>query len=357
MASVALVDRLVYLLKAYCVRMSKAQQRNVAMLCVALAMGSGSQLGSLALRLAVPGRRDSLIQRVRRQLRRAPRWDKAFAPIVRRLLAEWTGVEIPLVMDRTDLGHGCSILTVGVAYGGRVLPLAWKVMRFGGTGAEVQIALLEEAKSLLPDGAKVTFFGDAEFRAVALQAYCRSQGWHWHVGIKSDTRICLADDTCQALADVAIRRGGRVYLQNVRLTESQPFGPVNIIVDWSPEQLTPRYWATDLPADRRAWRRGRKRYWVEPGYRDLKSYGFDLEGSRLTDPASISTLVLVMAITTLWLIHVGAEVRTTSRRPLIDIPHKRDYSLFRLGRDFITRACDQGWSVPVAFSVRHPAPR
>lgn len=206
MASVALVDRLVHLLRANCLRLSKAQLRNVAMLCMALAMGSGSQLGSLALRLPVPGPRDSLIQRARRQLRRAARWDKAYAPIVRRLLAEWTGVEIPLVMDRMDLGHGCSTLTVGVAYGGRVLPLAWKVMRFGGTGSEDQIALLEEAKSLLPDGAKVTFFGDAEFRAVALQTYCRSQGWHWHVGIKSDTRICLADDTCQALADVAIRR-------------------------------------------------------------------------------------------------------------------------------------------------------
>lgn len=126
MASVVLVDRLVHLLKANCLLMSNAQLRNVAMLCVALAMGSGSQLGSLALRLPVPGRQDSLIQRIRRQLRRAPRWDKAFAPIVRRLLAEWTGVEIPLVMDRTDLGHCCSILTVGVAYGGRVLPLAPK---------------------------------------------------------------------------------------------------------------------------------------------------------------------------------------------------------------------------------------
>jgi len=73
MASVALVDPLVHLLKANCVRMSKAQLRDVAMLCVALAMGSGSQLGSLALRLPVPGRRDSLIQRIRRQLRRAPR--------------------------------------------------------------------------------------------------------------------------------------------------------------------------------------------------------------------------------------------------------------------------------------------
>lgn len=132
---------------------------------------------------------------------------------------------------------------------------------------------------------------------------------------------------------------------------------MNIIVDWSPEQRAARFWATDLPADRRARRRGRQRYWVEPSYRNLKSYGFELKGSRLTDPASTSTLMLVMVITTLWLIHVGSEVRTTSRRVLIDIPHKRDYSLIRLERDLIALATIQGGLVPVAISVRHPAPR
>ena len=56
---------------------------------------------------------------------------------------------------------------------------------------------------------------------------------------------------------------------------------------------------------RRPGRAGRKRYWIEPCNRDYKSYGFDLEQSKITEHDRLNVLLLAMAITTLWLIHVG----------------------------------------------------
>ena len=84
-------------------------------------------------------------------------------------------------------------------------------------------------------------------------------------------------------------------MQQVILTQQHAFGPVNLIIDWNAKEEAPRYWVLDQPADRHAWRRGRKRFWIEPTNRDLKSAGFDLECSALPDPARLSKLVLAMA--------------------------------------------------------------
>lgn len=70
----------------------------------------------------------------------------------------------------------------------------------------------------------------------------------------------------------------------------------------------------------------------------------------------MATMILSMAICTLWLVHVGYAVRTSECRALVDVPHKRDYSLFRLGRDYLQRAQYLGRPVPIGFTVNHPGP-
>ena len=113
----------------------------------------------------------------------------------------------------------------------------------------------------------------------------------------------------------------------------------------------PRYWVLDQRADRHAWRRGRKRFWIEPTRGDLKRAGFDLEHSALSDPARLTNLVLAMAVTLLWMLYVGHWVRRTGRRRLLSAEHKRAYSLFRLGPDWVRRALALGLPIPIGFTV------
>lgn len=357
MYSVALPDHLMHTFFEAGVHISRPKCRNLAQLCAALALSPDCHLATLALHLPLEERRDSQVQRLRRQLRATPAWEHVYAPLVRQVMDHWQGAEVPLVMDRTDLTDRLSILTVGVAYGKRLLPLAWRILNYGGTGAEIQIKLLRQVQPYLPADLPVTFLGDAEFRSVAVQSFCRQQGWSWHLGLKSDTLVRLADGTSLSLLELPIYRGQRLYVQQATLTGQHGFGPVNIIADWPKKQLTPRFWATDQSADRYAWRRGRKRFWIEPTFRDWKSYGFDLERSQLLHPRSMDTMILAMAICTLWLVHVGCTVRTSERRTQIDVPHKRDFSLFRLGRDYMQRAQYLNLPVPIGFTVNHPAPK
>lgn len=356
MNSIRLHHQLMQQLIAIGVPGSKAQRVNLSLWCQALAVSPNCHLATLALGLPLVGRRENLIQRLRRFLKDGRMCPSAsYRPLRQHLLTHWQGREISLVMDRTDIENRWSLLMVGVAYRKRLLPLAWQMLTYGSSSAAEQMALLRQVQPDLPpvDRVRVHFYGDCEFRAVGLQQQCQQFHWHWQVGVKSDTSFRGPDGVWRPLHTLGLQPGQRRYLQGVYLTRESDFGPVNIIADWSTQQENPRYWALDLPADAQAWRRGRKRFWIEPMFRDWKSYGFDLEGSQIEDLDRLNVMVLGMAWTTVWMIHIGDWLTHYSHDGLLAPADKSDYSLFRLGRDYVQRCRTMGWSIPVGFTVSH----
>ena len=354
MNSVHLHQKLVKHFASVGLLIGQTHRVNLALWCQALAVSPNCHLATLALGLPLPGQRENLIQRLRRFLKDdalAPQ--VSYRPIVKQLLTTWSGREVNLVMDRTDLEDRWSILSLGAAYQKRLLPLAWQIHPFGATGADDQIELLHQVQEFLPyrPQIQVHFYGDSEFRAVPLQQTCQAYGWHWQVGLKSDLRFRQSEADWQPLASLGLQPGERRYLNQIYLTEKHDFGPVNLLADWAVSQPQPRYWALDLPAERHAWRRGRKRFWTEPTFRDWKSYGFDLERSQIHDPDRLNVLMLGIALTTLWMIHIGDWLTRHGLARLLTPAHKTDYSLFRLGRDYVQRCQTMGWSIPVGFTV------
>ena len=332
---------------------SKPQVRNLALLTQALVFSEDCHLANLALQLPIRGQRQSLIQRQVRFLDNCHvnRLTHYF-PLVRQVFAHWPDWEVNLVMDRTDLGQEKSILLLGVAFAHRVIPLTWRVLPFGGTGEVLQVTLLQEIQPYLPPAARVMFLGDSEFRAVKLQRYCRQQGWGWQVGVKSDTLFHRGDGDWQPLRTLTVAQGQRRYVHDITLTKSAALPAVHLIVDWTHDWETPRYVVCHQPTTRRSWRRGRKRFWIEPTFRDWKSYGFDLETSHITSDQRLDRLLLGMATATLWLLHLGHWVTITGRASWLMADHRQDYSIFRLGRDYARRSEIQSWPLPICFDRR-----
>lgn len=349
-------DQLITQLREQLPNASIPQVRNQALVTLALAYSPNCHLATLATLLPVPGQRENLVQRIRRWLAsQAVTQQRCYMPLVRQLFAQWSGAEVALILDRTDIEDRWSLLMLALAFKHRALPLAWRLLPFGATDAETQIAVLKQVQPCLPDPQRVhiTLYGDCEFRAVEVQRYCQARDWHWQLGLKSDILFRQGTAAWQPLRTIAVARGEHSYVQGVTLTREHAFGPVNLIADWTRDEDTPRYVVLNQPADRHGWRRGRKRFWIEPSFRDWKSYGFDLEDSKLVHPERLETLLLAMSTTTLWMIHVGQWVIETGRRPLLEAPHKRDYSIFRLGRDYAFRSQVMNWDLPIGFSVSH----
>ncbi len=329
---------------------TKPQARNLALLTQALVFSDNCHLPNLALQLPIDSQREHLIRHLMRFLsnHELTRYTHYF-PLVRDLFADWPDKDVNLVMDRTDIRQEKSILLLAVAFKCRAIPLTWRVLPFGGTGTDVQIRLLKEIKPYLPKDKRVIFYGDTEFRAVDVQRYCRQQQWGWQLGVKSDTLFHTGDGNWQPLRAFTVERGSRRYLQNITLTQSEAWPEVNLMVDWTHNWESPRYVICHHKATHMSWRRGRKRFWIEPTFRDWKSYGFDLESSHIDDNQRLDRLLLGMAVATLWLLHLGNWVRDTGRAHWLTADHRRDHSLFRLGRDYARRSeiCD--WHLPICF--------
>lgn len=355
MNSLQLHRQLVQELRMMRVNGSKWQLKNLALMCQSLAFSRDSHLATVALGMPLRGKRSGLVQRVSRFLQN-PNVEpsRSYRAVRGAVLANWQQREINLVMDRTDIEDRWSILSVGVAYQKRMLPLAWLVLPFGGTSAEHQLSLLRQVKPHLPsvEQTRIHFFGDSEFRSVELQQEMQDYQWHWQVGLKGDTLFRFANDQpWRALTTLSLQPGQRRYVQHIILTKKHSFAPVNLIAAWSANQDHPKFWALDQAANKEAWRRGRKRFWIEPTFRDWKSYGFDLERTQLDDPQRLDRLILAVSLTTLWLIHIGDWLTQHGHRSFLEAPHKRDFSLFRLGRDHLQRAATVGVRIPIGFTV------
>ena len=73
---------------------------------------------------------------------------------------------------------------------------------------------------------------------------------------------------------------------------------------------------------------------------------------RGNDTAELILLrALSVALTTVWMIHVGDWWVHSGRQPELAPPDKADYSLFRLGRDYLQRARTLEQRIPVGFTV------
>ena len=277
---------------------SKPQVENLALLTQALVFSPDCHLANLALQLPIAGQRTNLIQRLRRLLKnRHINWQVHYRPLVKTLLRQWPDREVNLVMDRTDIGREKSILMLALAFKHRALPLRWQVLPFGGTSEALQLTLLDEIEPYLPavEEKRIYFYGDSEFRAVALQRYCQQRQWGWQVGVKSDTLFHQDDGQWQALKSIPIQPGERRHVHHITLTHAHRFGPVHLTVDWKHNHEQPRYVVCDKPTNHATWRRGRKRFWIEPFFRDYKSAGFDLERSQITDDERLARLLLGLA--------------------------------------------------------------
>lgn len=186
----------------------------------------------------------------------------------------------------------------------------------------------------MPAEAQVVVIGDSEF--TPLQTFLDQIGWFYVLRQKGSDLIRPTQQDAWHRCEALLAQPGRRWLTEVQLT-AQHQHQCHFLALWLEGHKTPWLLATNLPTPRLTRLHNSRRMWVEEMFGDFKSYGFDLEQTRLRHCQRLSGFTLAVVLLYLWLVAFGSKVIKTGQRYLVDRRDRRDLSIFRIGKDMFDR--------------------
>ena len=343
------------LLQLHPVALTKRQAHHLITLAALISGIVGSrqtQLPALASKLPDRTQRESRIKRFHRWLANehvSP--DLYFVPFATALIQSLAHLPLVLVIDGSTVGRGCVALVVSLVYQGRALPIAWLVVtgRKGHFAEAMHVDLVQRVQALVPVEATVIFLGDGEFDGPGLQACLSDIGWSYVCRTARNIQI-QSEGEWLTLGDLYLEPGQVVSLPEVTMT-GQEYGPVMVLAWWARGQAEPVYLVTNLEVGEEACWWYRKRFKIETFFSDQKSRGFQVQRSRVADPARLMRLLLAACLAYLWIIYLGVLVQRDGWMRATHRTDRCDLSLFQLGLALLEHLLNEGLPIPVAF---HP---
>jgi hypothetical protein len=292
----------------------------------------------------------SFVQRQRRFLMNSGvEIDRFYSAFIRPFVWAHQRHMLPLILDSSPAGRHCQMLMAACGYQRRALPLAWSVRKgqkghFPTTG---HLKLIERAAAHIPEHAPVVLLGDGEFGKVALAQEAISRDWYYVLRASCDEVIWIEREP-YTLSEFQVGPDETLWLENVLWTNAQ-FGPVNVAVIWDESEQASMYLVTcfELLEETRYWYK--RRFWVEPMFRDDKSMGFNLQNSQLRDPDRTMRLLLVVCLSYLRIMFLGCMAVIFGAVRFIDRTDRRDCSLFTYGLRWLRRLLKTNAYIPVRF--------
>ena len=200
---------------------------NLSLMVSAIVKAKDLTQSAIAAEMPLKAQDTSLCQRQRRWLMNGYIAIRdCYEPIIRPFITAASQRTLPLILDTTDAGRNCHLLTASIGYCHRALPVAW----IGGEGsrghtsASTQGDLLSYIQTLIPPGADVVVLGDGEFSSVETLTSYTAMDWHYVVRVACDTYITTANETVR-IDQLGVQPGEVLWLADVYLTQSQAFGP------------------------------------------------------------------------------------------------------------------------------------
>jgi hypothetical protein len=336
MADIRLLERTL----AQNVAWNRARINFVAKFLVALIQVRSVNLAEVASVFAGGALKGSHYKRIQRFLRHFELPYAGVAAFVLKLLgapAPWA-----LTLDRTDWYLGqtpLNILVLGVVHQGTAFPLLWAVLpKKGCSNTAERIALLDEFGRLFGFSSVAYLCADREFIGKVWFSYLRREGIPCRIRVRANTQVtngrglpvaarqlfrhCRVGHR-EALRGARVIWGERWHISGMRL----PKGEYVIVI-------AERETQTALEDYARRWE-------VETLFGCLKTRGFCLEATHVTDPERLKKLLALVALAFCWA-HVAGEW-LSARKPLPLKKHGRKaVSIFRHGLDHLRRIlCNQ----------------
>jgi hypothetical protein len=288
-------------------------------------------------------------------------WEQTHARLVRRILQRPRRGRWQVILDESGHTDHTRTLVAALWYRGRAIPLAW-VMWPAQTPQTVAYwarcaQVLTLVAALLPDGVPAVVVGDRAFGCPAFTDLVAARGWDWLVRIQGQTCFQDADGVEQGSRDRLGQPGGRIC-QRGWLFKKAGWRPASLVGYWRRGCVDPLLLASSLPATWGLVRQYRTRSAIEAMFRDWKSSGWNWEASQARTTVAQEQVILLLAMTTLVTLCLGAEAATHVLAQPPQTGQRRPWaareSLFQVGRHRMWTRIWQGITTPIAW-VLHPS--
>jgi len=216
------------------------------------------------------------------------------------------------VLDATTLRQTVTVLTISLVYRGGAIPVAWACVGAITPGAwrPHWEQLLTCIAPSIPADWMVLVMADRGLYARWLFQRIQAGGWHPFLRINANGLVRLDDHApWTPLAD-HVAQPGAMWRGTVTCFKAMSLR-CTLVGMWMAEYADPWLIVTDLPPDvaQVAWYG--MRTWIEQGFKRIKRSGWHWEQTKMSDPARIARLWLVIAVATLWVVRVGGAADAT----------------------------------------------
>ena len=239
-----------------------------------------------------------------------------FAPLLRWLLSWWQSGRLALAIDPTMKGDKVASIVISVLYRSCAIPVAWHILPANRRGEWMTptLELLELLAPAVPSDMTVIVMCDRGLRSPRLYRRICAVGWHPYVRQSINTLFCPVGSN-RIHARRLVPAPGHAWVgKGTAFSHPSIRRRCTLIVVWEEGQSEPQIVMTDLaPADAGVCWYG-LRFWIEMGFKALKSVGWQWQKTRRTDPARISRHWLVLSVATLVVLAYGSRVEDAAER-------------------------------------------
>lgn len=270
--------------------------------------------------------------------------------------------QLCLVIDRTQWSKQ-NVLMVSVLYQKQTIPVYWVMLnKRGQSNLAEQQAVLTPVFNLLADY-DLVLLADREFHGVPFASWLMQQSITFVLRLPKSTTVQVTDQSqFERLDALPLEPGMSQFEVQIQVTQTQGFGKFNLVTRWKRtyrDSATDQLWylLTNLEDADTALHLYRKRFRIEPMFRNYKRGGYDLEACHANAKRTSALLVLIAIAYTISL-DQGRRIRAKSVHPYVVRP-KEPHRYLNRHTNFWLGLYGQVWLTPSDVWVKwaHPLMR
>ena len=239
-----------------------------------------------------------------------------FAPLLRWVLVWWRSGRLALAIDPTLKGTDTTAIVISVVYRSCAIPVAWRILRANKPGAWMDpiVELLQALAPAVPQDMSVIVLCDRGLTSPKLWRQICAQGWHPYIRYPKKVTFCV-DGGRRLPARTFVPRPDTGWIGiGTAFSKATVKRRCTLIAVWYVEQDEPWIILTDLPPEQAGMSWYALRFWIEVGFKAVKSAGWQWQRTRRTDPARISRHWLVLSVAAMLTLAYGTRVEDTFDR-------------------------------------------